>query len=225
MAIKLFIFGTGTIADVAFHYFSNDAKFKVVGFVEYKKFLKKRKKNNLPVIEFEKIKKVFPKKEFQGFVAVGYKSMNAYREKIFKSLKKLGYKLPSYISKNSIIAKNVKIGENCFIQENQVIQTHVKIGNNVTLWCGNIIGHHNTIKDHCFITSNVVIAGNCIIGKNTFIGIKTAIKEGIKIGDNCAILMNSTIAKNMKKNQTSLSNVSTILDYKHAKELRNKYFK
>ena len=42
MAIKLFIFGTGTLSDVAFHYFSNDAKFKVVGFVEYKKFFPRK---------------------------------------------------------------------------------------------------------------------------------------------------------------------------------------
>ena len=36
--------------------------------------------------------------------------------------------------------------------------------------------------------------------------------------------MNSTIAKNMKNNQTSLSNVSTIYDLKDSREFRKKYF-
>ena len=224
MPIKLFIFGTGSLSEVAYNYFKENEKFEIVGFVEFKKFIKKNKKKKLPIIEFEKVTKVYPKNKFQGFVAIGPKLMNSLREDVYKKLKKKGYKLANCISEKSTISKDVKIGDNCFIQENQIIQTGVRIGNNVTLWCGNIIGHSCKIQDNCFITSNVVIAGNSSIGKNTFIGIKTAIKDGIQIGKNCAILMNSTIAKNMKNNQTSLSNVSTIYDLKDSREFRKKYF-
>ena len=156
--------------------------FRISAFVDYKKFIKKKKKFNLPVIELEKLEKLCPKNQYKGFVAIGYKSLNKERRKAYDILRKKKYELVSYISKDSNIAKNVKIGENCFILENQIIQPYVKIGNNVTLWCGNIIGHHCKIGNNCFITSNVVIAGNSTIGDNTFIGIKTAIKDGVKIG-------------------------------------------
>ena len=141
-------------------------------------------------------------------------------------LKKKKYKLASYISKKSHIAKNVKIGDNCFILERQIIQPFTKIGNNVTLWCGNIIGHHCSIKDNCFITSNVVIAGYSSIGKNTFIGIKSAIKDKTKIGKYCAILMNSSIGKNMPDYSSSLSKVSEIYKINNPliKTIRKKYF-
>ena len=40
---KLFIFGTGTIAEIAYYYFSTETNYKICGFVEYKKFIRKKK--------------------------------------------------------------------------------------------------------------------------------------------------------------------------------------
>ena len=95
--------------------------------------------------------------------------MNQLREqKIFRSKKK-GYKLVNFISKNSNFdPKKVIFGDNCFILENQNIQNGVKIGNNVTLWSGNHIGHNSFINDHTYLSSHVVISGHCKIGKRCF---------------------------------------------------------
>ena len=110
--------------------------------------------------------------------------------------------------------------------ENQTIQPYTKIGNNVTLWCGNIIGHHCRIEDDCFITSNVVISGNCKIGSSCFLGIKTAIKDGVKIGKSCVLFINSTIGKNMKNYSTSIANLSQVFEItnKNIFAIRKKYF-
>ena len=226
MKKKLFIFGTGTIAEIAHYYFSNETDYEVCGFVEYKKFLKRKKFNNLPVVELEKIQKYYPYHDYDGFVAIGYRSLNDDRYKVYNFLKKKKYKLASFISKESHIAKNVKIGDNCLILEKQIIQPFTRIGNNVTLWCGNIIGHHCVIKDNCFITSNVVVAGYSSIGKNTFVGVKTAIKDKTIIGNYCAILMNSSIGKNMPNYSTSLSKISETYKINNplAKTIREKYF-
>ena len=226
MKKKLFIFGTGTIAEIAHYYFSNESDYEICGFVEYKKLIKKKFFCKLPIFEFEKIKDIFPNKSYYGFVAIGYRAQNDDRTKVYKLLKKKNYKLVSFISKNSHIAKNVKIGDNCLILEKQIIQPFTVIGNNVTLWCGNIIGHHCKIKNNCFITSNVVIAGYGTVGENSFIGIKSAIKDKTKIGKYCAILMNSSIGKNMPNRSTSLSQLSPIYDIKNSniKTIRKKYF-
>ena len=90
MPIKLFIFGTGSLSEVAYNYFKENEKFEIVGFVEFKKFIKKNKKKKLPIIEFEKVTKVYPKNKFQGFVAIGPKLMNSLREDVYKKLKKRG---------------------------------------------------------------------------------------------------------------------------------------
>jgi len=226
MKEKIFIYGTGSIANVAYYYFKNESNYEVVAFVDKKIFIKKKKKFNLPVFEYEKIKKYLPNKFYKGFVAIGYKSLNEERKKIYNQLKKNKYKLVSFVSSHSRIASNVKIGDNCLILENQIIQPYSKIGNNVTIWCGNIIGHHCKINDNCFITSNVVIAGNSTIGKSTFIGIKTAIRDGVKIGNECVLFMNSSVGSNMKNKSTSIGELSKIYDFKvkNIQYLRKKYF-
>jgi UDP-3-O-[3-hydroxymyristoyl] glucosamine N-acyltransferase len=80
-----------------------------------------------------------------------------------------------------------RIGDNCFIFEDNTIQPFVTIGSNVTLWSGNHIGHHSTIKDHCFIASHVVVSGGVEIGECTFIGVNATLRDHIKIGERCVI--------------------------------------
>jgi len=224
---KLFIFGTGAIADVAFYHFMEEKKYEVIAFVDFKRFIKKKKKFNKKIIEFEKIEKYLPRNKYYGFVALGYKKLNLYREEIYKILKKKKYNLASYVSPNSYIAKNVTIGENCLILEGQIIHPFTKIGNNVTIWSGNIIGHHCKIENNCFITSSTTLSGNSHIGKNSFIGIKSAIKDGVKIGNNCVVFMCSAVTKDMPNFSTALSESTQIYDKKNKKInlIRDMYFK
>jgi sugar O-acyltransferase (sialic acid O-acetyltransferase NeuD family) len=95
--------------------------------------------------------------------------------------KEKGYRFVTYISPRATYYKT-PVGENCFILENNVIQPFVTIGNDVTLWSGNHIGHHSVIKDHCFISSHVVISGSCCIEENCFLGVNCTLRDNIKIG-------------------------------------------
>jgi len=99
MKKKLFIFGTGTIAEIAYYYFLNESDYEICGFVEYRKLIKKKIFCKLPVVEFEKLKNIFPSKSYYGFVAIGYRALNDDRTKVYKLLKKKKYKLASFISK------------------------------------------------------------------------------------------------------------------------------
>ncbi len=223
---KLFIFGTGVVAEVAHYHFSQDGEYEIKAFVDFRKYIKKKKKFGIDTVAFEKIEKYLPKKDCYGFVALGYKELNAVRKKVYGLLKRKKYKLVSYISKKNSISKNVKIGDNCFILENQIIHPFTSIGNNVTLWSGNIIGHHCKIEDHCFITSGVVVGGNSKIGEGSFIGLNSSIKDGLKIGKNCAILMASAISRNMSNESSSISKISDIFEKENKSMMliKKKYF-
>ena len=76
----------------------------------------------------------------------------------------------------------VKLGKTAFILEDNTIQPFATIGNNVTLWSGNHIGHHSTIHDHCFIASHVVISGGVEINESCFIGVNATLRDHIKVG-------------------------------------------
>ena len=65
--MKIFIFGTGTIAEVAYSYLKNSKDFHIHGFVEFEKHLKSKKKFGLPIIKFENIEESLPSSDFKGF--------------------------------------------------------------------------------------------------------------------------------------------------------------
>lgn len=209
--IKIFIFGTGTMGDVAYEYLKGAKNFQICGFVDFEDFFSSKTKFGLPVIKYENIEKTFPSEKFKGFIAIGYKNFNKERENVFRLLKEKKYKLISFIHPKSCISDNVEIGENCMILENQTIQPFSKIGNNVTLWSGNHIGHHVKIGDNSFISSHVVISGSCRIGKNCFFGVNSAVADGIDIDDFCSIFMNASVSKNLEKGSIVIAKNSEVL--------------
>ena len=86
-------------------------------------------------------------------------------------MKAAGYRLESYVSSRCSYLAQTPPGENCFILEDNTVQPFVTIGNNVTLWSGNHIGHDAVIEDHCFVTSHVVISGYVKVGTRSFLGV------------------------------------------------------
>ena len=79
--------------------------------------------------------------------------VNAVRAAVYDEAKAKGYELVTYLSSKCSHWGDTRIGDNCFILEDNTIQPFVTIGNNVTLWSGNHIGHDSTIADHCFIVA------------------------------------------------------------------------
>ena len=183
----LIIFGTGDIAELAHYYFTNDSNYKVVAFTVDRDYVSGNRFCNLPVIPFDEIKTSHPPDRSSMFVALSYSKLNSIRKAKYTEAKSLGYHLSSYVSSHATVLNEGRIGENCFILEDNTIQPFVTIGNNVTLWSGNHIGHHSNIRDHCFIASHIVVSGGVEIGESCFIGVNATLRDHIKIGDKCII--------------------------------------
>lgn len=187
MKRKLVIFGSGDIAELAHFYFKTDSEYEVVAFTVDAAYIESSTFGGLPVVAFEEVAERYPPEDHDFFVALSYAKLNAVRKEKFMSAKTLHYRLASFISSHATVLNEGGIGENCFILEDNTIQPFVSIGNNVTLWSGNHIGHHSLIKDHTFIASHVVISGGVEIGEQCFIGVNVTLRDHIKVGDKCVI--------------------------------------
>lgn len=184
---KLVIFGSGDIAQLAHFYFTIDSSYQVVAFTVDADYLDAATFCDLPVVPFEELTVLYPPDEHELFIALSYSKINALRKEKFLAAKALGYRLPSYVSSHATILNQGQIGENCFIFEDNTIQPFVRIGNNVTLWSGNHIGHHSVLKDHCFIASHVVVSGGVEVGEQCFIGVNATLRDHIKVGERCVL--------------------------------------
>lgn len=187
MKNKLVIFGSTDIAELALYYFNNDSNYEVSAFTVDKDHIKQETFCGLPIVDFAQIDEFYPPTDYQIFIAIGYNNLNELRKSKYIEAKMKGYKLASYVSSKATVLNNRQFGENCFIFEDNTIQPFVKIGNNITLWSGNHIGHHSLIKDHTFLASHVVVSGGVQIGEQCFIGVNATLRDHIEIGDRCII--------------------------------------
>lgn len=196
---KIVVFGAGRIAETAYYYLTNDSDYEIVAFTVDGAFITKDEVLGLPVVPFEEIINKYPPSEFAMFVAVGYQNLNQFRALKYTEAKEKGYSLVSYISSRTSNVGNAPVGDNCFILEHQAIQPCCRIGNNVTIWSGNHIGHHSEIKDHCFLTSHIVISGGTVIEPYCFIGVNATIGHTITIGAKSIIGAGAIITKSTKE--------------------------
>jgi sugar O-acyltransferase (sialic acid O-acetyltransferase NeuD family) len=196
---KLVIFGTGDISRLAHYYFTNDSDHQVTAFTVDRAYRDSNEFLNLPLVDFEEVTKLYPPGDFFMFIAVSYTQLNKIRAEKYFQAKKWGYKLESYISSRCSFLTEYPTGDNCFILEDNTIQPFVKIGNNVTLWSGNHIGHDSIIEDHCFLASHIVVSGHCRISEYCFLGVNATLRNSITIAPKTVIGAGAIIMKDTKE--------------------------
>ena len=192
---QLIIFGAGDIARLAHYYFTRDSEHEVVAFTVDQKYREADTFLDLPLVSFEEVTSSYPPGEYKMFVALSYAKMNKLREEKYRAAKEKGYELVSYVSSRCSFLTDHPVGDNCFILEDNTIQPFVRIGNNVTLWSGNHIGHDAVIHDHCFLASHIVVSGYVQIGNNCFIGVNATLRNSITIAPETLIGAGAVIMK------------------------------
>jgi len=195
---KLVLFGAGDIARLAHYYFSTDSEHDVVAFTVDAAYRTADHFQELPLVAVEEVAARYPPADFKMFVALSYTGMNRVRAEKYAQMKTLGYDLVSYVSSRCSYLSQYQPGDNCFILEDNTVQPFVRIGNDVTLWSGNHIGHDSTIGDHCFISSHVVVSGHVDIGPSCFIGVNATLRNSIAIAERTLIGAGAVIMKNTR---------------------------
>lgn len=176
----LVIFGAGEIAEVVDYLFRETLGRKVAAFTVDEEFQKSDEIYGRPLVAFDRVQSLFPPAQFDAFVALSYSSMNRVRAQKVEAMQNLGYALASYLSPDATILTQ-QIGKNCLIFEDNTLQPFCQIGDNVTLWSGNHIGHHSIVEDNVFISSHVVISGGVKVGRNSFIGVNSTVVDHVEI--------------------------------------------
>jgi len=212
---KLILFGTGDIAQIANYYFAIDSDHDVACFTVDQAFLNSNTAfEGKPVVAFEEVVKKYPPSEYKMFIALSYSKMNKLREQKYFEAKAKGYELVSYVSSRCTYLSQYQPGDNCFIFEDNTVQPFVKIGNNVTLWSGNHIGHHSVIEDHNFISSHVVISGHCKVKSNCFIGVNATIGHRVTIARETLVGAGVILSKDTVEQGVYVPARSVLLDKK-----------
>lgn len=196
---RLIIFGAGDIARLAYYYFTRDSPHEVVGFTVDDEHLESEVFEGLPVVPASEVDERFPPESYHAFVALSYARMNWLRAEKYQWMRDRGYECVSYVSSRCSMLTEHPIGSNCFILEDNTVQPFSRIGDNVTLWSGNHIGHDSIIEDHCFISSHVVISGWVRVCSYCFLGVNSTLRDNITIARGSLIGAGSLILKDTEE--------------------------
>jgi len=211
---KLIIFGAGDIARLAHYYFTRDSEHEVAAFTVDEKYRQNDTFLDLPLVAFGDVRERYPPQEYKMFVALSYARMNKVRAEKYHQAKNSGYELASYVSSRCSFLTDNPVGDDCFILEDNTIQPFVKIGNNVTLWSGNHIGHDSVIEDHCFLASHIVVSGNVRIQPYCFIGVNATLRNSTQIAPETLIGAGAIITKDTVEQGVDLPERAKLSDKK-----------
>jgi sugar O-acyltransferase (sialic acid O-acetyltransferase NeuD family) len=196
---RLVIFGAGDIARLAHFYFRRDSPHEVSAFAVDSQYRSADMFDGLPLVDSETLHSTYPPGEYAMFVAMSYARMNRVRAGKYSEMKAAGYELVSYVSSRCTYLSESRPGDNCFILEDNTIQPFVTIGNDVTMWSGNHIGHDAAIDDHCFITSHVVVSGHVRIRSYCFVGVNATLRNSIELAEGTLVGAGAVIMKNTRE--------------------------
>lgn len=196
---KLIIVGDGEFGEIAYEYFTYDSEYEVEAFAVERKYRTKSVMFGKPVIDLEDMPTVYPKDEYEVFVAITYTKFNSVRTRLYKQCKMWGYHCASYLSSHAFIWHNVKVGENTFVFEDNTIQYYAVIGNNTILWSGNHVGHRSVIGNNCWLTSHIVISGFSKVGNGCFLGVNSTVCDCVEIADEIVLGAGALVTKNLKE--------------------------
>lgn len=189
------------MARIAYRYFRSDSQYDVAAFTVHKGRAVADTFEGLPLLPFEDLDQDYAPDRVAMFVAVGFTKVNRARRAVYEECKRKGYELVSYVSSRALFVDQRVYGDNCFILEANVIQTGARIGNDVTLWSGNHVGHDALIGDHCFISSHVVISGHVAIEENCFVGVNATIRDRVRVARDCVIGAGALIMRDTQPGQ------------------------
>lgn len=192
---NLVIVGTGEFARLADQYFTHDSEYEVVAFCAERDHLPGDSFEGRPVVALEEVELHYPPSAHQAFVATSATQVNRLRARLFRDVKRKGYRCATYVSSQASVWHNVVLGENCLITELNAVQPYVTIGNDVFLHSGNVIGHRTVVEDHVFVSSHVVVGGFCRIGASSFLGLNATFNDRTGVAANCIVGSGSLVGK------------------------------
>jgi sugar O-acyltransferase (sialic acid O-acetyltransferase NeuD family) len=185
--MRLVIFGSGPVAELADFYFTDDTPHEVVGFTVDDSHRTADSFRGRPLVGFETVAQRFPPGDYGMFVAVSYSGLNKLRRAKLDAARAMGYPIATYVSSRATRFRGFTPAENQFILEDNTLQPFASVAANVTLWSGNHIGHHAIIEEDCFISSHVVVSGGVRIGPRCFIGVNATVRDHVTIGADCIV--------------------------------------
>lgn len=139
-------------------------------------------------------------------VTVGSVGDTLLRQKLFKRLKEIGFKIPNIIDPSAVVSPNIELGEGIFIGKRAVINANCRIGDMATINSGSIIEHGCDIGQFVHVSPGAVVCGDALVHRDAHIGAGTIVIQGLTIGRGAVIGAGSIVTRDIAHDTIAYGN-------------------
>lgn len=200
--IELVVIGAGGLGREIFSWITiASSEYNIVGFVDDNPH--KLSNYNYSCKIISNLEEYKPTKGVLHVLAI----MNPTSKKnVIQKLKDKDCEFLTFIHPNTIIGRNVEVGEGCVITPNCILSTDIKLGKFVFLNTNTTVGHDVCIGDYASVNGKVEIGGDVNIGNEVLVGSRAVILPRVKIVASTIVGTGSVVVTNIKKPVTVFGN-------------------
>lgn len=116
-----------------------------------------------------------------ALITIGQITSPELRMELFRSLRAMGYALPTVISPRAYVSKHALVGEGSIIMHDAIVNACARIGENCIINSKALVEHDALVGDHCHISTGAILNGGTEVGEGSFVGSNAVSKEGAVI--------------------------------------------
>lgn len=210
---KIIMIGNGNYSETLTYYITTFTNWEIAAFADEFVSEEGKQHNGKPFVNLSELTTHFPPSEYEIILAVGYQKMNSNRKRLYLRLKEMGYRFPNFIHPTAVI-HNTVMGDANIIMENVMFEPNAKIGSNIIMWSGVVIGHNTDVGDHNHFAAVSMIAGNVKAGESCFFGNHATVKDGATIAEYTLVGAGAFVSKDSKPYDVIVPARSVVLEGK-----------
>jgi sugar O-acyltransferase (sialic acid O-acetyltransferase NeuD family) len=128
-----------------------------------------------------------------ALITVGQIRSAETRIRLFETLQRMGFRLPTIISPRAHVSRHATVGEGTIVMHGAIINAGAKVGRNCIVNSNALLEHDVIVADHCHVSTAATLNGDVRVGTASFIGSRAVVREGRTIGDRCVIGMGQSV--------------------------------
>lgn len=195
---KIIILGMGGHAESLVDILERQQEYEIAGYVVNEEVSVKA--GDYPILGNDgDLERIYQGGITNAAVGIGYMGKSDVRERLWTTLKQIGFRLPVVCDPSAILSKSARIGEGSFIGKRAVLNANASVGKMCIVNTGAILEHGCQVGDFSHISVGTVLCGEVTVGKSVLVGANATVVQCLSIGDGSTVGAGTTIRKNVKE--------------------------
>ena len=146
-----------------------------------------------------------------AFVAVGSVGDVSTRQKLYKTIKDIGFAVPSIVDPSAIVSEKSVLKDGIFVGKGAIINSNVFLDECAIINSGAIIEHDCKIGKFVHVSTGAVLCGGVVIDECSHVGAGSVIREYIEIGKYSLCGAGSVVVSNIPDYSKGFGNPFRVL--------------